>query len=59
LRVVVFMYMRPAEGGETAVEFENPPLLLVLFLCVYGVFQLGLFPSNILTLIRHAAESLF
>jgi len=59
LRVVVFMYMRPAEGGETAVDFENPPLLLVLFLCVYGVFQLGLFPSNILTLIRHAAESLF
>jgi len=59
LRVVVSMYMRPAEGDEAPVDFENPPLLLVLFLCVYGVFQLGLFPSNVLTLIRHAAESLF
>jgi len=59
LRVVVFMYMRKPEGEEAAVDFENPPLLLVLFLCLYGVFQLGLFPSNVLALVRHAAESLF
>jgi NADH-quinone oxidoreductase subunit N len=58
LRVIVYMYMRPAER-EVAVDLENPPLFLVLFLCVYGVLQLGLFPTNILALIRHAAESLF
>ncbi|MBM3294815.1 MAG: NADH-quinone oxidoreductase subunit N [Candidatus Aminicenantes bacterium] len=59
LRVVVFMYMRRSEGEEAAVDFENPPLLLVLFLCLYGVLQLGIFPSYILTFVRRAAESLF
>lgn len=58
LRVIVTMYMRTPER-ELAVDFENPPLFLVLFLCLYGVVQLGLFPSNVLTLVRHAAESLF
>jgi NADH-quinone oxidoreductase subunit N len=57
LRVVVTMYMREPEG-EAAVDFDNPPLFLALFLCVYGVFQLGLFPANVLALIRQAVASL-
>jgi len=58
LRVVVYMYMREPER-KIAVDFENPPLFLVLFLCVYGVLQLGLFPANVLALIRHAVSALF
>ncbi|MCX6561520.1 MAG: NADH-quinone oxidoreductase subunit N [Candidatus Aminicenantes bacterium] len=58
LRVVVVMYMRdPAPGVE--IEIENPSALLVLFLGLVGVIQLGLFPANILHFIRQAAASLF
>jgi NADH-quinone oxidoreductase subunit N len=58
LRVVVYMYMRPAERDVT-IEIENPALFLVLFLCLYGVLQLGIFPANILYVIKQAASSLF
>jgi NADH-quinone oxidoreductase subunit N len=53
LRVVVFMYMRPAPR-EAETEAQSPALLLVLFLCLYGVLQLGLNPSHVLHLIRRA-----
>jgi NADH-quinone oxidoreductase subunit N len=58
LRVVVTLFMRePAEGME--IDFENPALFLVLFLCLYGVFQLGILPGNVLVFIRQAVAGLF
>lgn len=57
LRIIVYMYMKePAE--EVEIDLENPGLFLVLFLCLYGVLQLGLFPGNILIIIRQAVASL-
>ena len=58
LRVVVALFMRdPAE--RTEVDFENPALFLVLFLCLYGVLQLGILPGNVLVVIRQAVVGLF
>lgn len=57
LRIIVYMYMRePTE--EIEIYAENPALFLVLFLCLYGVLQLGLFPGNILILVQQAVRSL-
>lgn len=57
LRIIVYMYMRePVE--EVEIDMENPPLFLVLFFCLYGVLQLGLFPGNILLLVQEAVKSL-
>jgi len=57
LRIIVYMYMKePSQEIEIAVE--NPALFLVLFLCLYGVLQLGLYPRNILMLINQAISSL-
>jgi len=53
LKVVVAMYMREPET-EAALEGEDPALWLVIFLCLFGVVQLGLWPGNLLTLIRLA-----
>jgi NADH-quinone oxidoreductase subunit N len=59
LRIVVTMYMRePSPEREVIIEQENPALFLVLFLCLYGVLQLGIFPGNILTIIRMAVSFL-
>jgi len=57
LRIVVYMYMREP-GYEVDIHLENPALFLVLFLCLYGVFQLGLFPGNVLVLIKQAVGAL-
>ncbi len=57
LRIIVYMYMRDP-SGEVDIDIENPALFLVLFLCLYGVLQLGIFPGNILVLIKHAVASL-
>jgi NADH-quinone oxidoreductase subunit N len=57
LRIVVYMYMREP-SRELDIDIENPALFLVLFLCLYGVLQLGVFPGNILALIRQAVSSL-
>jgi len=51
------MYMREP-GREVDIEVENPALFLVLFLCLFGVLQLGIFPGNILVVIRQAISSL-
>ena len=57
LRIIVYMYMKePTE--EIEIYTENPALFLVLFLCLYGVLQLGLFPGNILLLVQQAVRSL-
>jgi NADH-quinone oxidoreductase subunit N len=57
LRIIVYMYMREP-SQEVEINLENPALFLVLFLCLYGVLQLGLFPGNTLLLIRQALSSL-
>lgn len=57
LRVIVYMYMREPTR-EIEIYAENPALFLVLFFCLYGVLQLGLFPRNIIFLIQQAVSSL-
>jgi NADH-quinone oxidoreductase subunit N len=57
LRIVVFMYMREP-GRQIEIAVENPALFLVLFLCLYGVLQLGIFPGNILLVIKQAIATL-
>ncbi len=57
LRIVVYMYMREP-GREVNIEVDNPALFFVLFFCLYGVLQLGIFPGNILIIIKQAIASL-
>jgi NADH-quinone oxidoreductase subunit N len=57
LRIVIFMYMKEP-SYEVNVNIDNPALFLALFLCLYGVLQLGIFPGNILVLIRQAVSAL-
>jgi NADH-quinone oxidoreductase subunit N len=57
LRVIVFMYMREP-SHEVDINLENPALFLVLFLCLYGVLQLGIFPGNVLIIIKQAVSSI-
>ena len=57
LRIVVYMYMYPPTH-DIEIETYNPALFLVLFLCLYGVLQLGIFPGNILIIIKQAVASL-
>lgn len=57
LRIVVYMYMHPATR-EVEIDAYNPALFLVLFLCLYGVLQMGIFPGNVLVIIKQAVASL-
>lgn len=57
LRIIVVMYMRPA-SPNLVIDLENPALYLVLFICLYGVLRMGLFPGNILLFIKQAVLSL-
>ncbi|MCP2621149.1 NADH-quinone oxidoreductase subunit N [Candidatus Aminicenantes bacterium AC-334-E05] len=57
LRVIVYMYMKPSIPG-IKIEVENPPLFLVLFICLLGVLQLGIFPANVIYYINQAISSL-
>ena len=59
LKVVVVMYMREPGAAAVKVDRENPALDLVLFLCLVGVIQLGVWPGNLVILIRQAAAALF
>ena len=58
LRVIAAMYMLEPDH-PVDIDVENPAVLLVLFLCLYGVLQLGVFPGNILQVIRQAMSGLF
>jgi NADH-quinone oxidoreductase subunit N len=58
LRVIGMMYMHES-NRPVEIDVENPAVLLVLFLCLYGVLQLGLFPGNVLQVIRQAMSGLF
>ncbi len=53
LKVIVAMYMQDA-AVETSLEQNDPSLWLVIFLCLFGVIQLGVWPGNLLTLLRQA-----
>ena len=53
LKVVVVMYMQDGEAEMDAWR-EDPALYLVIFLCLFAVVQLGLWPGNLLALIRQA-----
>ena len=57
LRIIVFMYMKDPLAGVD-IETDNPALYLVLFLCFYGVLQLGIWPGNLLVIIRQAVAFL-
>jgi NADH-quinone oxidoreductase subunit N len=50
------MYMKDPVAGVD-IETDNPALYLVLFLCLYGVLQLGIWPGNLLSIIRQAIAS--
>jgi len=55
LRIIVVMYMR-TPAAESAVDEDNPPLYLALFLCFILVLQVGILPGNLLFFVRRAAE---
>ncbi len=57
-KVIVAMYMQPPDT-EPAQERRSPALALMILLCVWGVVQLGLWPGNLLVLIRQALTPLF
>jgi len=58
LKVIVVMYMREGDTDVVA-ERDNPALGLVLFLCLFGTLQLGLWPGNLLAIIRQALPGPF
>ncbi|HPW18871.1 MAG TPA: NADH-quinone oxidoreductase subunit N, partial [Candidatus Aminicenantes bacterium] len=58
LKVIVAMYMREGEA-EQEPWLEEPALYLVVFLCLFGVVELGLWPGNLLTIIRQALPGFF
>lgn len=57
LRIIVHMYMKEP-SYEIDIHIENPALFLVLFLCLYGVLQLGIYPGNVLIIIKQAVSTL-
>lgn len=56
-KVIVVMYMQGPDT-EPVPERQNPALSLMILLCVWGVVQLGLWPGNLLVLIREALTAL-
>lgn len=58
LRVIVHMYMIKEMPAQASVKAEHPVLLLIIFFCVYGVLQLGLFPRAIIHFLQKATASL-
>jgi NADH-quinone oxidoreductase subunit N len=52
------MYMQEPESA-LPIERDDPALSLVIFLCLFGVLQLGVWPGNLLTLIRQSLAGLF
>jgi NADH-quinone oxidoreductase subunit N len=58
LKVIVAMYMRDPDS-EPSIETDVPALSLVIFLCLFGVLELGIWPGNLLVLIRQALTGLF
>ena len=57
IRIIIYMYMREP-SQNVIINTNNPALFLVLFLCMYGVLQLGMFPGNVLIIIKNAIAAL-
>lgn len=57
LRIIVHMYMIKEPPPHEVVAKADFPLLLVVFFCLYGVLQLGLFPGQIIHLLQKAFAS--
>jgi len=57
LRIIIYMYMKEPKQ-DLDINLNNFPLFLVMFLCLYFVLQLGLFPRNVLALVNQAIQSL-
>jgi NADH-quinone oxidoreductase subunit N len=57
LRIVVVMYFKQPVR-DISIHAENPALFFVLFFCLYGVLQMGIYPGNVLALIRQVVASL-
>ncbi len=55
LRVTVVMYFRESEREITGLQF-SPATVLALILSLIGIFYMGIFPSNVLSL---AQKSIF
>jgi len=58
LRIVVFMYMEPAEK-EYPLLFAQPALVLVLLISIIAIFQMGLIPSNVFAYAKASIASIF
>lgn len=58
LKVVAAMYMKDVEI-EVPLGRDEPALWLAIFLCAFGVLQLGVWPGNLLALIRQGLAGLF
>jgi NADH-quinone oxidoreductase subunit N len=58
LKVIVVMYMKD-DDSDVVIAAESPALYLVIFLCLFGIVQLGLWPGNLLALIRQAFSAAF
>jgi len=58
LKVIAAMFMKDGEA-DLAIGRNEPALWLVVFLCAFGVIQLGLWPGNLLTLIRRGLSGSF
>lgn len=56
-RIIVYMYMKEP-SPQMEILTRNPALFFVLFLCVYGVLQLGIYPGNVMTFIQQAVTTL-
>ncbi|MBS3818423.1 NADH-quinone oxidoreductase subunit N [bacterium] len=57
LRIIVTMYMKEPSPSMQILT-RNPVLFSVLFLCLYGVLQLGIYPGNVLGFIRQAVAAM-
>lgn len=57
LRIVITMYMKEPKQ-DIDIHSENPALFFVMFICLYFVLQLGLFPGNVLALVNQAIRAL-
>lgn len=55
LRIVVLMYMKPAESEVSAINFPMP-VSLVLTLCAAGIIYLGIYPAFIILWIRNLVQ---
>ncbi len=56
-RIIQVMFMKEPERDVEA-DVDNPAVYLVIFLCLFAILQLGLFPGNIVTLIGRAVAAL-